>query len=92
MQGPNGHGWIGENGDIRIDWIDQLSAPLSLLEYISCRSQVIALLVDARAVLKTFLVQMPACVATSVKIRETSTHPTTQEQMKITEVKLCNVM
>ena len=32
---------------------------------------------------ETFLVQMPACVAISVKIRETSTCPTTQEQMKI---------
>ena len=37
MPSPNGHGWIGENGDIRIDWMDQLPAPLSVLEYISCR-------------------------------------------------------
>ena len=37
IQGPNGHGWIGENGDIRIDWMDQLPAPLLVLEYVSCR-------------------------------------------------------
>ena len=34
---------------------------------------------------------MPACVPTSAKIKDTSTRPTTQEQMKITEVKSCNV-
>ena len=37
MPSPNGHGWIVENGDIRIDRMDQLPAPLSVLEYISCR-------------------------------------------------------
>ena len=37
MQGPNDHSWTGENGDIRIDWMDQLPVPLSVLEYISCR-------------------------------------------------------
>ena len=37
MPSPNGHGWIVENDDIRIDWMDQLPAPLSVLEYISCR-------------------------------------------------------
>ena len=36
MPRPNGHGCIGENGDIRINWMDQLTAPLSVLEYISC--------------------------------------------------------
>ena len=34
---------------------------------------------------------MPACVASSAKIKETLTHLTTQEQMKITKVKSCNV-
>ena len=38
-----------------------------------------------------FFVQMPACVATGMEIKETSMRPTTHEQMKITEVKSCNV-
>ena len=33
----NGHGWIVEDNATRIDWMDQLPAPLSVLEYISCR-------------------------------------------------------
>ena len=37
MPVSNGHGWIVENGDIGIDWMDQLPAPLSVLEYLMCK-------------------------------------------------------
>ena len=70
MPSTNCHGWIVENGDIRIDWMDQLLTPLFMLEYIRCRCTANCSLVDARAGPIVFrLVQMIACVATSVKIK-----------------------
>ena len=35
----DGHGWIEKDGEVCIDWMNQLPAPLELLEMVSCGCQ-----------------------------------------------------